>query len=116
MVSMIAFCGLDCTRCDAYVATKNDDNKLREETAKKWEKEFNHPGLRRSDINCDGCLSDSKRLFKHCRICEIRKCAKEKEVENCAHCEYYSCDKLEKLHKHTIEARINLENIRKSFD
>lgn len=31
-----SYCGLDCTKCDAYIATITSDNKLREETAKKW--------------------------------------------------------------------------------
>lgn len=31
---MIAYCGLDCEKCDAFIATKNNDNLLREKTAK----------------------------------------------------------------------------------
>lgn len=27
---MIAYCGLDCEKCDAYLATINDDQALRE--------------------------------------------------------------------------------------
>ena len=99
---MIAFCGLDCTKCDAYIATKNKDDKLRRRTAEKWEKEFNHPGLKPNDINCDGCLSKNGTIFKHCKVCEIRRCADEKEVNNCAHCNDYSCEKLDKFHEHVI--------------
>ena len=29
---MIAYCGLDCGKCDAYLATINDDQALREKT------------------------------------------------------------------------------------
>ena len=36
MKKMIAYCGLDCEKCDAYIATINDDQKLREKTAKLW--------------------------------------------------------------------------------
>lgn len=28
MKKMIAYCGLDCEKCDAYIATINDDQKL----------------------------------------------------------------------------------------
>lgn len=35
---MIAYCGLDCEKCDAYIATINDDQHLREKTAKLWAK------------------------------------------------------------------------------
>ena len=30
---MIAYCGLNCTECPAYIATKANDDKLREEAA-----------------------------------------------------------------------------------
>ena len=36
MRNMIAYCGLDCETCDAYLATINDDQALREKTAKLW--------------------------------------------------------------------------------
>lgn len=29
MNKMIAFCGLDCTKCDAYIATQTNDDALR---------------------------------------------------------------------------------------
>lgn len=32
--NMIGYCGLDCETCDAYLATVNDDQKLREKTVK----------------------------------------------------------------------------------
>ena len=34
MNKMIAYCGLDCEKCDAYLATINDDHELRRKTAK----------------------------------------------------------------------------------
>ena len=39
---MIAYCGLDCEKCDAYIVTINDDQELREKTAKLWA-ELNNP-------------------------------------------------------------------------
>lgn len=36
MKERIGFCGLDCEKCDAYIATVNDDQALREKTAKLW--------------------------------------------------------------------------------
>ena len=32
----IAYCGLDCEACDAYLATIRDDQALREKTAALW--------------------------------------------------------------------------------
>ena len=45
MRNMIAYCGLDCEKCDAYLATINDDQMLREKTAKLWAKLNNAPIL-----------------------------------------------------------------------
>ena len=41
MKKLIAYCGLDCEKCDAYLATINDDQELRIKTAKLWA-ELNH--------------------------------------------------------------------------
>ncbi|WP_346708415.1 DUF3795 domain-containing protein [Massilistercora timonensis] len=32
MKDMIGYCGLDCEKCDAYLATVHDDQDLREES------------------------------------------------------------------------------------
>ena len=45
MKNMIAYCGLDCERCDAYLATINDDQELRKKTAKLWAELNNAPIL-----------------------------------------------------------------------
>ena len=34
MKTMIAICGLDCEKCNAYLATIHDDQALRKKTAK----------------------------------------------------------------------------------
>ena len=47
--------------------------------------------IKAADINCDGCQSESPRLFSYCSTCEIRKCAREKKVATCAACPEYSC-------------------------
>jgi len=111
---MIAFCGLVCTDCGAYIATKNDDNEKREEVARLWSKEFNKE-FKPKDINCDGCLDLEGRLFGYCNECEIRKCGLENKVKNCAYCEEYACEKLLKFFKMASAARESLDSIRKSL-
>ena len=79
MKDMIGYCGLDCEKCDAYIATVNDDQALREKTAKLWAKLNNAPILP-EHINCEGCrMSGVKTVFCE-HICEIRKCALKKRV------------------------------------
>jgi len=108
----IAYCGIDCGACPAYVATRNDDDALRAETARKWSELY---GAERKveDINCDGCSGDSGRLFLYCGACEVRKCAREKKVETCANCPEYSCEKLDKFLTDVPEARKVLDGLRK---
>ena len=36
MKQLIAYCGLDCEKCDARIATLTNDNALREKTAALW--------------------------------------------------------------------------------
>lgn len=36
MKQLIACCGLDCESCDARIATVENDNELKEKTARKW--------------------------------------------------------------------------------
>jgi hypothetical protein len=114
MKEMIAYCGITCTECPAFVATQKDDPDERTRVAEMWSKEFNVE-LKPEDINCDGCLADSSRLFSHCHVCEIRKCGQEKEVINCAYCDDYGCEKLTAFLDMVPEAKETLEEIRKNL-
>ena len=98
MEEMIAFCGLACHECEAYLATKDDDNKKRVKVAKRWSKRYNTI-FERQDINCDGCKSQTGRLFKYCLTCQIRQCGMEKGIENCGYCHEYPCEKLDSIFK-----------------
>jgi hypothetical protein len=95
MQEMIAYCGLVCTGCPAYIATQEDDDTMRKQVVEKWSSD-QYP-MKVEDVNCDGCLCVGTRLMKFCNECEVRTCGSDREVENCAHCEDYVCSKLEKL-------------------
>jgi len=111
MNEMTAICGLLCNECDAFIATRDDDDRKRAEVARLWSKQYNHD-IEPGDINCLGCTSDSDCFFSHCRICEIRKCAKKKHIMNCAYCDCYACEKLEDFFRMVPDARKNLDAIR----
>ena len=85
MRNMIAFCGLDCEKCDAYMATIHDDQPLREKTAKKWS-ELNNIQILPEDINCEGCRVDGIKTVFCERLCPIRQCALKKGVATCGDC------------------------------
>ncbi len=94
----IAPCGIDCSICDMYVATKTNSDQMRQEIAEKWTKLF-HYNFQKDDINCDGCLSGGK-LGMYCQtMCEIKPCAIGRGVTNCEDCSDYECDKLKKNRK-----------------
>jgi len=110
----LAPCGIECTSCDAFIATQANDSEARKRIAEKWSKEFNYPGLKPEDINCNGCLSDGP-LFSHCHECEIRKCATKRGVKNCAYCGDYPCSKLEEFHKKVPSAKEALDAIKEGL-
>ena len=111
---MIAFCGLVCTDCEAFIVTQKDDDEKRKELAKKWSKEFSKE-IKPEEVYCDGCLALEGRHIGYCDVCEIRKCGLDKEVENCAYCEEYACEKLLKFFNMAPNAKKTLEEIRKSL-
>lgn len=113
MEKMIAVCGLVCTECPAFIATQKEDDNERKKVAEQWSKEFKVE-LKPEDINCDGCVADSERLFSHTKVCEIRKCGLDKKVANCAYCDEYACEKLTDFFKMAPEAKSNLDEVRKS--
>lgn len=113
---MIAYCGLNCLKCLIYLATGEKD----EEKKKKMRIDVIHECKRRYGIelklegitDCDGCRTEGGRLFSGSNECQIRKCAGEKDVESCAHCDEYTCEKLEKFFITDPDARKQLDQIR----
>ena len=112
MTPMIAYCGLVCTDCPAYIATQADDRAALEQVAAMWRKEFDAPGLTAESVICDGCLGTTGRKFGHCLECEIRACAMGREVVNCAHCDDYGCETIVGFFGFVPEAKATLDGIR----
>jgi hypothetical protein len=114
MSKLIAYCGLICSECPAFIATQKDDDAERKRVAELWSKEFGG-SFKPEDINCDGCLTTGGRIVDYCRICEIRKCGQSRKVQNCAYCEEYPCGRLEEFFKMAPNARKNLEEARRGL-
>ena len=112
MEKMIAYCGLVCTECPAFIATQEDDQEALKQVADQWSKQFNM-SLVAEDCTCDGCLSSTGRHCSYCRECKIRACGTEKKVRNCAHCRDYACQKLETFFGFAPAAKATLEKIRR---
>ena len=115
MDKIIAYCGLVCTDCPAYVATQADDRAALERVAAQWRKEYNAPNITVEWVICDGCLGSNGRHCSHCFECEIRACGMVRGVVNCAHCADYACERLEGFFGLVPEARATLDGIRQSL-
>jgi hypothetical protein len=114
MDRIIAYCGLVCSDCSAYVATQANDQEALERVAAQWREEYNAPNITVESVICDGCL-DGGRKCSHCAECEIRACGVARGVANCAHCADYACEKLEKFFGFVPGARGVLDEIRHSL-
>ncbi len=93
MNEVISPCGIDCTGCQAYIATQANDLDKLNEIAKSWSDETVQ--YKHTDIVCDGCFS--QRLNTFCKDCEVRICAKENGHRVCSQCNLYPCDRLKNL-------------------
>jgi hypothetical protein len=111
MEKLIACCGLNCTTCDARIATMKDDNELRTQIAEKWKVQYNSPEICAEMINCTGCLEPGVKLG-HCSLCEVKKCIGAKGFQTCAECELLEkCDTVGKILKFVPEALENLKSL-----
>jgi hypothetical protein len=110
MEKMYARCGLDCAACPAFEATRKNDDGLRAKVAGDWSAQFNAVILP-ADVNCVGCLAEGTH-FNYCQMCEIRKCATEKRVDNCAVCPEFGCERITGFMNMAPKAKENLEALR----
>jgi hypothetical protein len=113
MEKIIAYCGLNCAECPAYLATQSGDPAALERVAAEWRVAFNAPEMTAESIICDGCLAtNGGRLADYCGMCEIRACALERNMASCAFCADYACAKLESFLAQAPAARETLEQLR----
>lgn len=122
MRSIMAYCGLPCGECPAYLATQTGDLEALEKVLMRWSAEFNAPHISIDDMLCDGCTQKSGRLNGYCRHCQIRACAEARGLNSCAECSEYICATLDRMlarcdtlpdyWSYVRPARGNLERIR----
>ncbi|MEJ2567937.1 MAG: DUF3795 domain-containing protein [candidate division WOR-3 bacterium] len=117
MEKMLAYCGLDCLSCPIYLVTREPDKEKQKEKRKeivRLIKEHYGQEFKLEDItDCDGCTADTGRLFSTCKDCTIRKCARQKKLDNCAYCGEYVCETLEEFFSKEQTAKIRLDKLRK---
>ncbi|MDD6980622.1 MAG: DUF3795 domain-containing protein [Clostridia bacterium] len=110
MKDLIAYCGLDCEKCDARKATIQDDDTLRREVAKLWS-ELNGVEITAEMIHCTGCRVPGAKTPYCDGLCPIRACAREKGYATCGDCPACAdCPTLGMVTANNPEARSNLKS------
>ena len=112
MDKMIGYCGINCEKCEARIATIKDDDKMREEVSRKWCELFHTDIITPDKINCTGCRGDGVKYFFCNELCEIKPCVTSKGYGSCAECaEIDSCTKLAAEIGNNEDARNNLKHL-----
>jgi hypothetical protein len=119
MDEMISFCGLNCRGCAIYLATreKNEEkrHKMRADIARQIKEHYGEEYKPEDVTDCDGCRTEGGRLFSGSRNCRVRKCARLKGFENCAHCGDYVCEIIEEFLAKEPDAKARLDAIRREL-
>jgi hypothetical protein len=119
MTEMIGYCGLTCQTCPIYLATRQENKeeqaRMRAEIVQQCKEQYGMNYELEDITDCDGCQTEGERLFSACKNCLIRKCAREKELENCAYCTEYACGKLEAFFNTDPTAKTRLDAVRSSI-
>lgn len=113
MDKKIAYCGLACSDCEAFIATAKNDQEMRKKVAAKWAEEYHHP-IKPEEVNCVGCTSVEGAHINYCGLCEIRACGLTHNIANCGSCPEYTCEKLAKFFAVAPAAKNTLEEVRKN--
>ena len=118
---IIAYCGLVCQGCPIHLLSLENDEEKRQkikiEIARICREQYGYGAeFKAEDItDCDGCRAITGRLFSGCSNCDIRKCAIRRNLESCAFCPEYACDKLKVLFSKEYNVQVQLEKIRENI-
>ena len=112
MNDYIGYCGLDCEKCEARLATVNNDENLRKKVAELWS-QLNGTEITPEMINCTGCRIEGPK-YPYCEsMCPIKQCALDRKHSTCADCSKMNlCEKLRSITDYAYQCRVNLLRIK----
>jgi len=92
MEPVLSLCGMRCDLCLAYLPNVEAHPENRQLISDGWHKYF---GFRipPEKIQCGGCFTHGNPTLD--AECPVRPCVIEHDLENCAGCEDYVCEKLQ---------------------
>ncbi len=83
-------CGLDCSKCEIYAATKN---RVLAEQLANWMQKVNNLYVDPRDVRCKGCRGDRECHWSaNCWI--LQCCIDEKGLDFCNECHEFPCERL----------------------
>lgn len=99
-------CGMRCDLCLAFRPNVEAHPENREMISDGWHTYF---GFRipPEKITCDGCFSGGSPTIDS--ECPVHPCVSARDLQNCAECEAYICDKLDQI-------LVTFESIQAKFD
>jgi hypothetical protein len=108
---MIAYCGIDCSKCPSYIATQSGSSEELDKVAKKLAERY-RAEVKSEYVLCDGCKADKRHSYFCANSCKMRKCCIEKNYGSCIECDDFPCKELQFELDHSPEAKKNLEKLR----
>lgn len=109
---LIAPCGLDCSKCDGYIATQSGDPQKVQAVADDWSKRY-QAEIKTEHVWCDGCTANGRKSYHCAALCEIRKCCVKNKFASCIECDQFACTLLDPILKLVPEAKTNLESLKR---
>jgi hypothetical protein len=84
--SLMAPCGLYCGACGVYVATRDENEKLKRAMGNLY-------GTPPEETACLGCMQPDppETLYGYCTQCQIRSCVRGKGFYSCHQCDGWPC-------------------------
>jgi hypothetical protein len=106
MKELVARCGYRCDLCPGYIENIHSEEDITR-VSRGW---LQYIGYQTPPdwTPCRGCLDEGEPADSSC---PVRPCVNEKELDNCAHCDTFPCDKLGTRMNFIEEHIEDLENI-----
>lgn len=116
-LELVGYCGNNCKKCQIYIATINNDEKLKRKIVERAEY---YTGMRcdTDKIRCYGCRNPKslRRKYLGINYCAIRECGTKKDVLSCGHCAFFPCRTFLKfLSEYSLKPENILKKIKKKF-
>lgn len=108
---MIAYCGIDCSKCPSYIATQSGSREELEKVAEQLAKRY-RTEVKPEYVICDGCKANKRISYFCANLCKMKPCCLEKGYNSCIECSDCPCKELQAELDFSSEAKSNLEKLR----